>query len=111
MIAASGWPSSRRPSGTSTTRLPVICSPIPAGCRPTGTDRFENWQPSPGPNGYLLPSYNYQSLLKIPARGGLDGRHDQRAPRVDLGRRIVAVAAVAVVLVFRGRGRRRAEEA
>jgi peptide/nickel transport system substrate-binding protein len=46
-------------------QIPVIPLAYPGWLQAYRTDRFENWAPAPGPQGYLLPSYNYTSLLKI----------------------------------------------
>ena len=92
-------------------QIPVIPLAYPGWLQAYRTDRFENWQPSPGQNGYLLPSYNYQSLLKIRPVAGSTGATTNGLPAWSWVVAIVAIAAVAVVLVFRGRGRRRAEEA
>ena len=89
-------------------QVPVIRSPIPGWLQAYRTDRFENWQPSPGPNGYLLPSYNYQSLLKIRPVAGSTGATTSGLPGWTWAAGSSWSPLVAVVLVFRGRGRRRA---
>ncbi|HYJ61273.1 MAG TPA: ABC transporter substrate-binding protein [Actinomycetota bacterium] len=91
-------------------QVPVIPLAYPGWLQAYRTDRFENWQPSPGEKGYLLPSYNYQSLLKIRPVANSTGATTSGLPgwiwAVGLG----VVALVALALVFRGR-RRAAEEA
>ena len=38
-------------------------------------DRFTGWVPAPGANGYLLPGYNYDSLIELrPVDGSVAGR-------------------------------------
>lgn len=74
------------------------------------TDRFEGWVPAPGENGYLLPSYNYNSLLAAhPVEGAAaEGSSPGLPPWIWV---VVAVVVIGggAFLVFRPRRREREE--
>lgn len=92
-------------------QIPVVVLAYPGWLQAYRTDRFTGWVPTPTDHGYLLPSYNYDSLVKIrpvtgsaatPAAAGLTGWIWGAAAAV--------VALAGGALVVRGR-RRRPEEA
>jgi peptide/nickel transport system substrate-binding protein len=45
--------------------LPGLVLAYPSWLEAYRTDRFTDWTPAPGENGYLLPGYNYNSLLSV----------------------------------------------
>jgi peptide/nickel transport system substrate-binding protein len=91
-------------------QIPVIPLAYPGWLQAYRTDRFENWEPAPGPQGYLLPSYNYSSLLKI--RPVADATTAAESTPGLTGWVWVAIAGGAAVVIgaFVMRSRRRAHE-
>ena len=45
--------------------LPGVVLAYPSWLEAYRTDRFTDWTPAPGEDGYLLPTYNYNSLLTV----------------------------------------------
>ena len=75
-------------------------------------DRFTGWVPAPGANGYLLPGYNYDSLIKLrPMNDSVAGSSGSgEVPGWLWLVVIAAITAGGVALARRGR-RRELEEA
>lgn len=46
-------------------QIPGVVLAYPGSIQAYRTDRFSGWVPHPGEDGYLLPSYNYESLLNV----------------------------------------------
>jgi peptide/nickel transport system substrate-binding protein len=46
-------------------QLPSVVLAYPNWVEAYRTDRFEGWVPSPGADGYLLPTYNYDTLVEL----------------------------------------------
>jgi peptide/nickel transport system substrate-binding protein len=69
-------------------------------------DRFTGWTPSPGADGYLMPTYNYNTLLTVRP---LEGVSTQGSTSVPGWVWAVVAALVAAVVVFVVRRGRRAE--
>jgi peptide/nickel transport system substrate-binding protein len=85
--------------------IPCIVLVYPGWTQAYRNDLFTDWTPTPGAQGYLLPGYNYDSLLTIRTVGTGTNAPSSSVPGWIW---LVAVAAVVIVgvLLFR-RGRRR----
>ena len=46
-------------------QIPGVVLAYPGWLQAYRTDRFEGWVPAPGADGYLLPGYNYDSLVEL----------------------------------------------
>jgi peptide/nickel transport system substrate-binding protein len=73
-------------------------------------DRFTGWTTSPGPNGYLLPTYNYDSLVTLKPVGETTSSSSTSLSGWVWVVAAAAVAGIVVVVVRRGR-RAEADEA
>jgi peptide/nickel transport system substrate-binding protein len=91
-------------------QIPGVVLAYPGWVQAYRNDRFTGWVPAPGANGYLLPGYNYDSLLSIHLVSAAAPSGGSSVPGWIWLVAIVVVAAVVVVLVRRGR-RRELQEA
>jgi peptide/nickel transport system substrate-binding protein len=67
-------------------------------------DRFTGWTPSPGEQGYLLPTYNYDTLLTAkPVEGSASSSSSSSLPGWIWLVAALVVVAVIVAVVRRGR--------
>ena len=48
-------------------QIPSVVLAYPGWLQAYRSDRFAGWVPAPGANGYLLPGYNYDSLIALRA--------------------------------------------
>jgi peptide/nickel transport system substrate-binding protein len=83
--------------------LPGLVLAYPNFLEAYRTDRFAGWTPAPGDDGYLLPGYNFNSLLTVHP---VEGASAPSKPGLPAWIWIVAVAIVAVIgvrLATRGR--------
>jgi peptide/nickel transport system substrate-binding protein len=83
--------------------LPVVVLAYPSSLQAYRNDRFTDWTPAPGENGYLLPGYNYNSLLTVRPVEGAPGAS---SPGLPAGMWIAGVAVLAILgvrLLTRGR--------
>jgi peptide/nickel transport system substrate-binding protein len=87
-------------------RVPGVVLAYPGWLEAYRNDRFTGWTPAPGPHGYLMPGYNYESLLTVhPVSASGASTGSSGIPAWVL---LVAVAAIVVIswaLVRRGRRR------
>jgi peptide/nickel transport system substrate-binding protein len=94
-------------------QLPVVVLAYPKSLQAYRSDRFTDWTPAPGPNGYLLPSYNYNSLVTVrPVAASAGGSSSSSSPGLPAWIWIAAVAAVVGIValsIARGRRDREAE--
>ncbi|HEX7247489.1 MAG TPA: ABC transporter substrate-binding protein, partial [Actinomycetota bacterium] len=89
-------------------QIPSVVLAYPGWLQAYRNDRFTGWVPAPGENGYLMPGYNYDSVVALRAvdatvaasSGGSSGIPGW----IWL---VVAVGAVALIVGFSRRGRRR----
>ena len=87
-------------------QIPGIVLAYPGWLQAYRNDRFTDWTPAPGPHGYLLPGYNYDSLVTLrPVGAGDTGAPSGLVPGW-VWLIVVAVVAGISVFFFR-RGRRR----
>jgi peptide/nickel transport system substrate-binding protein len=88
-------------------QIPSVVLAYPSWLQAYRSDRFTGWTPSPGAAGYLLPSYNYDSLLTVhPVVGASASSSPSLPPVVWI---VLAVGVVAIVLVGARRRRRAAD--
>jgi peptide/nickel transport system substrate-binding protein len=90
-------------------QVPGVALAYPGWLQAYRSDRFTDFVPAPGPHGYLLPGYNYDSLVSIRpvAAGGTTPAAPGVAPWVWV---VGGVAAVAIVAGIAVRARRRGVE-
>ncbi len=84
--------------------IPGIVLAYPGWVQAYRNDLFSGWTPAPGPHGYLLPGYNYDSLLSLRTVGTAKPASSSVPGWIWL---IVAAAVVAVAVLLVRRGRRR----
>jgi peptide/nickel transport system substrate-binding protein len=91
-------------------QIPGIVLAYPKSLQAYRSDRFTGWTPAPGEDGYLLPAYNYESLVTVrPVTAGPDGAPAPApsSPGFPAWVWVAAVGAVlAVIAVTVARGRR-----
>jgi peptide/nickel transport system substrate-binding protein len=46
-------------------QVPIVALAYPSWLEAYRNDRFTGWTPAPGEHGYLLPTYNYESLVTV----------------------------------------------
>ena len=86
-------------------QIPGVVLAYPSWLEAYRTDRFTGWTPAPGKNGYLLPGYNYHSLLSIrPVSGAATNTSASPGPPVWIWLAAVAVIGLVVAISIR-RGR------
>jgi peptide/nickel transport system substrate-binding protein len=93
-------------------QIPGIVLAYPGWLQAYRTDRFTGWVPAPGADGYLLPGYNYDSLVELRAVSASAAAETGRVG-VPGWIWLVGIAGVVVagsVIVLRGR-REDADEA
>jgi len=84
--------------------IPGVVLAYPNWLEAYRNDRFTDWTPSPGANGYLLPTYNYDTLITAKPVEGSTANGSSSVPGWVWG--LVAIAAIAIVVVVVRRGRR-----
>jgi peptide/nickel transport system substrate-binding protein len=94
-------------------QVPVVVLAYPKTLQAYRGDRFTGWTPAPGDNGYLLPSYNYHSLVTVrpvtTSSGAPPAATSPGFPVWVWGAAIAVVVALIAVSVVRGRRDREAE--
>jgi peptide/nickel transport system substrate-binding protein len=89
-------------------QVPGVVLAYPNWLEAYRNDRFTGWVGAPGPDGYLLPTYNYDSLVSLkPVTGSTSGSSTGLPGWVWLA---IAVAVVGVVIVVVRRNRKTIEE-
>jgi peptide/nickel transport system substrate-binding protein len=87
--------------------IPGVVLAYPGWLQAYRNDRFTGWVPAPGANGYLLPGYNYDSLIELrPMNDSVAGGSGSGGVPGWLWLAVIGVIAVAGVALAR-RGRRR----
>jgi peptide/nickel transport system substrate-binding protein len=89
--------------------IPGLVLAYPSTLQAYRNDRFTNWTPHPGENGYLLPSYNYDSLVSITPVGGTTAASSSSGLPAWIWIAGVVVLGGIVLVAMRG-GRKRADE-
>lgn len=93
-------------------QIPVVVLAYPKSLQAYRSDRFTGWTPAPGANGYLLPSYNYNSLVSVrpvvapsadPGSGGTTAPASPGLPAWVWIAGVAGVVAIVLVVVVRGR--------
>ena len=84
--------------------IPGVVLAYPNWLEAYRNDRFTGWTPSPGANGYLLPTYNYTTFLTVKPIEGVQTGGSTSVPGWVW---LVAIAAIiAIVFVVARRARR-----
>jgi peptide/nickel transport system substrate-binding protein len=83
--------------------IPGIVLAYPGWLQAYRNDRFTGWVPAPGEHGYLLPGYNYDSLLSLHLVAGASAVGSSAGLPAWLWIAFVVVAIGAAVLLFRRR--------
>ena len=88
-------------------QTPGIVLAYPGWVQAYRSDRFTGWIPAPGAHGYLMPGYNYDSLISVrPVATSPEGATGSSSVPGWLW--LVVIGAIAVITVlFVRRGRRR----
>jgi peptide/nickel transport system substrate-binding protein len=84
-------------------QVPGIVLAYPNWLEAYRNDRFTDWVAAPGPNGYLVPAYNYDTLLSVKAVEGASPSGSTSVPGWVWLLVVVVVAGIVVVVVGRGR--------
>ena len=88
-------------------QVPGVVLAYPGTVEAYRSDRFTGWTPAPGPNGYLMPTYNYDSLVSVHPVATSTSRA-AGSSSVPGWLWLAAIGAIALVtIVFVRRGRRR----
>ncbi|MEA2581029.1 MAG: peptide/nickel transport system substrate-binding protein [Actinomycetota bacterium] len=88
-------------------QIPSVVLAYPSLLQAYRSDRFTGWTPSPGANGYLLSTYNYDSLLSAhPVVGAAPSSSPSLPPAVW----IVLLVVVVVVVIAALRRRRTSDD-
>jgi peptide/nickel transport system substrate-binding protein len=89
-------------------QLPSVVLAYPGWLQAYRSDRFTGWVPAPGDDGYLLPGYNYDSVVELravsDAVAGSSGGSSGIPGWLLL---VTGVGIVAVIVALSRRGRRR----
>ena len=86
--------------------IPGVVLAYPSSLQAYRTDRFADWTPHPGENGYLMPTYNYDSLVSIRPVGETSAAASTSGlPAWIWIVGVVAIAGVAMLAMRRGRTR------
>jgi peptide/nickel transport system substrate-binding protein len=87
-------------------QVPGVVLAYPGWVQAYRSDRFEGWTPAPGEHGYLMPGYNYDSLVSVHPVASSTGTAASSSS-VPGWIWLVAIAGIAlIVVVVMRRGRR-----
>jgi peptide/nickel transport system substrate-binding protein len=88
-------------------QTPAVVLAYPGWVQAYRSDRFEGWVPAPGAHGYLMPGYNYDSLIAVhPVATSTPG--ESGSSNVPGWLWLVVIGGIAVITFwFVRRGRRR----
>lgn len=86
-------------------QVPGVVLAYPGWVQAYRSDRFEGWTPAPGEHGYLMPGYNYDSLVSVHPVASSSGTaaSSSSVPGWIWLVAIAGIALVVVVVVRRGR--------
>jgi peptide/nickel transport system substrate-binding protein len=88
-------------------QVPGVVLAYPGWVQAYRSDRFEGWTPAPGEHGYLMPGYNYDSLVSVHPVASSSGTAASSSS-VPGWIWLVAIAGITlIVVVVVRRGRRR----
>ncbi len=88
-------------------QIPGVVLAYPSWLEAYRSDRFTGWTPSPGANGYLLPTYNYDTLLTVHP---VAGAAPSSSPSVPVPVLIGVATLIAIVAAAAFRRRRTSED-
>ena len=83
--------------------MPGVVLAYPNWLEAYRNDQFTGWIPSPGPQGYLLATYNYDTLLAVKPVAGASTSGATSVPGWVWAMAAIAVAGIVVLVVRRGR--------
>jgi len=87
-------------------QIPSVVLAYPSWLQAYRSDRFTGWTPAPGANGYLLSTYNYDSLISVrPVVGAASSSSPSLPPAV-----WIALVILVVILAIGARRRRRTSD-
>jgi len=84
-------------------QVPGVVLAYPNWLEAYRTDRFTGWIGAPGPNGYLLPTYNYDPWISLKPMTGASSSASSGLPAWIWLVAAAAVAGIVVIVVMRGR--------
>ncbi len=85
-------------------QIPAIVLAYPKWLEAYRSDRFTGWTPAPGPDGYLLPTYTYTSVVTVrPVAGVSLAASSPGLPAWIWLAAVVAIGLVVTGTVMRGR--------
>jgi len=86
-------------------QVPGVVLAYPGWVQAYRSDRFEGWTPAPGDHGYLMPGYNYDSLVSVHPVASSSGTaaSSSSVPGWIWLVAIAGIALIVVVVVRRGR--------
>ncbi len=84
-------------------QVPGVVLAYPNWLEAYRTDRFTGWVGAPGPNGYLLPTYNNDPWVSLKPMTGATSSASSGLPAWIWVVAAVAVAGIVVIVVMRGR--------
>ena len=84
-------------------QVPGVVLAYPNWLEAYRNDQFTGWIPSPGPQGYLLATYNYDTLLAVKPVAGSSNSGSTSVPGWVWAVAAVAVVGIVVLVVRRGR--------
>ena len=84
-------------------QVPGVVLAYPNWLEAYRTDRFTGWVGAPGPNGYLLPTYNYDPWISLKPMTGASSSASSGLPAWIWVVAAAAVAGIVVIVVMRGR--------
>jgi len=89
-------------------QVPGVVLAYPGWVQAYRSDRFTGWTPAPGPRGYLMPGYNYDSLISVHPVATSTSSSTGGSSSVPGWLWLAVIGAIALVMiVFVRRGRRR----
>lgn len=89
-------------------QVPSVVLAYPGWLQAYRSDRFSGWVPAPGADGYLLPGYNYDSLVELrPVSESVAGSSGGSGGIPGWIWLAAGVGVVAAIVVLSRRGRRR----
>ena len=89
-------------------QAPGVVLAYPGWLQAYRSDRFTGWVPSPGPNGYLIPGYTYDSFVQLrPVDGAAGGSSGGTTGPSGFAWLFATAAATALIVGTSRRNRRR----
>ena len=84
-------------------QVPGVVLAYPNWLEAYRTDRFTGWVGQPGPGGYVLPTYNYDTWLSLHPTGETTSSGSSSVPGWVWLVVVLAIVGIALVVMRRGR--------